>query len=1001
MKGDLVTRLLLETQQFDDNLAKATKSVRGFSQQGQGLSSVLGGLKGVVGKLAIGIGAATSATEVFNKTIASSQTLTDNFAIITEQATSVVDSFFNSLATGDFSGFLSGLSNVIDAAREASIALDDLATHQIFNNPKYAKFDLRQAEITRTLRNPKSTEAQKAQARRDQDQLNKERTKAAQDDANAYSRAFIATFNKNLAKNGASKRWAKALISDIQNQGEDYYKWNAAQLKKVEKELAKETTVVKTTDPYYGVNQTSYIYSKRGKQLLEEVRARRALAETSDEDLQTSMQFAAEAYRSQAKAINQETAGYRAYYKGLTGGGRSRTGGRSKSDREQDKRTELQKIIDEINQLVADRDYKIQLGINTDQAKKEIDKLKKDIKNKQTDFLTIGYNLLTYGSPSQIQDFINQMIKQRDNSTTDEEYKSWDIAIQKFQNSLDRFTGKLSQVIPQLSQFNGQAKGGAEDISLFRERLRDLRKTWDETNKQLIEATSKGVLQSDLDYEALKERKQLLRESEYDALFQKYLDSIDRETYYKYLTGRELYVEGVDKKTIDRLESLKNDLADGMQQLEKAILYLATRGLAGSTNWYERYRLSPSEQVEQQHIRNIEELTNISQAFNQALLDLDEQGKVKPFTLKLTVPADVKEDLAKNLSNPDKSFFAQFFKQKELDQFSNQLKQSLENAYSDANISINIDRTKEELTNAIKFITPTLSAEQFTLVLTRITEDIKNYKNQINSLRFDLFVDGANAVSNLGDSFESLNSVLDSNASIFKKVSTTISTLIGVFTSIQRIVETVKSINEVSNTLNQAYGAGDRVLKGVIDYSTQAELLSQSTTGTTQETLASTELASSKTAEAAAHTANATAIGAETGAMTGLATSQAAATASALALYAATKKAAAASIFAAHAYIPFAGVGIASGFVAEMEGVLAAIGAFANGGIVGGTSYSGDKILTRLNSGEMVLNRTQQGNLFNLLNNGIGGTGQVEFKIKGQELVGVLNNYNNKFNKVK
>jgi len=135
--------------------------------------------------------------------------------------------------------------------------------------------------------------------------------------------------------------------------------------------------------------------------------------------------------------------------------------------------------------------------------------------------------------------------------------------------------------------------------------------------------------------------------------------------------------------------------------------------------------------------------------------------------------------------------------------------------------------------------------------------------------------------------------------------------------------------------------------------------------------------------------------------MTGLATSQTAATTSALALYAATKKAAAASIFAAHAYIPFAGVGIASGLVAEMEGVLAAIGAFANGGIVGGTSYSGDKILTRLNSGEMVLNRTQQGNLFNLLNNGIGGTGQVEFKIKGQELVGVLNNYNNKFNKVK
>ena len=47
----------------------------------------------------------------------------------------------------------------------------------------------------------------------------------------------------------------------------------------------------------------------------------------------------------------------------------------------------------------------------------------------------------------------------------------------------------------------------------------------------------------------------------------------------------------------------------------------------------------------------------------------------------------------------------------------------------------------------------------------------------------------------------------------------------------------------------------------------------------------------------------------------------------------------------------------------------------AQGGIVGGNSSEGDKIITGLNSGEMVLNRTQQANLFNLINglNGING----------------------------
>lgn len=75
--------------------------------------------------------------------------------------------------------------------------------------------------------------------------------------------------------------------------------------------------------------------------------------------------------------------------------------------------------------------------------------------------------------------------------------------------------------------------------------------------------------------------------------------------------------------------------------------------------------------------------------------------------------------------------------------------------------------------------------------------------------------------------------------------------------------------------------------------------------------------------------------------------------------------------------------------------------AFAEGGIVGGTSFKGDKIYARLNSGEMVLNGRQQANLFNMINNGgMMAGGQVQFKIQGRELVGVLNNYNNKRNKV-
>jgi hypothetical protein len=48
---------------------------------------------------------------------------------------------------------------------------------------------------------------------------------------------------------------------------------------------------------------------------------------------------------------------------------------------------------------------------------------------------------------------------------------------------------------------------------------------------------------------------------------------------------------------------------------------------------------------------------------------------------------------------------------------------------------------------------------------------------------------------------------------------------------------------------------------------------------------------------------------------------------------------------------------------------------FANGGIVGGSSYAGDNVPIQVNSGEMVLNRNQQKNLFEIANTGQVSTG--------------------------
>jgi hypothetical protein len=104
-------------------------------------------------------------------------------------------------------------------------------------------------------------------------------------------------------------------------------------------------------------------------------------------------------------------------------------------------------------------------------------------------------------------------------------------------------------------------------------------------------------------------------------------------------------------------------------------------------------------------------------------------------------------------------------------------------------------------------------------------------------------------------------------------------------------------------------------------------------------------------------------------------------------------KAAGAGAAASVSSIPIVGPIMAVAAVASVVASLASIPKFAAGGIVGGNSYHGDKILARLNSGELVLNGSQQARLSSMIDRPAtryDGGGKVEFVIRGQELVGIL-----------
>ena len=71
--------------------------------------------------------------------------------------------------------------------------------------------------------------------------------------------------------------------------------------------------------------------------------------------------------------------------------------------------------------------------------------------------------------------------------------------------------------------------------------------------------------------------------------------------------------------------------------------------------------------------------------------------------------------------------------------------------------------------------------------------------------------------------------------------------------------------------------------------------------------------------------------------------------------------------------------------VASIVAAIAAIPKFANGGIVPGSMYSGDRVPAMVNSGEMILNRSQQGNLFQILNQG--GIKGKDVRVTGEVVV--------------
>lgn len=213
--------------------------------------------------------------------------------------------------------------------------------------------------------------------------------------------------------------------------------------------------------------------------------------------------------------------------------------------------------------------------------------------------------------------------------------------------------------------------------------------------------------------------------------------------------------------------------------------------------------------------------------------------------------------------------------------------------------------------------------------------------------------DGWSGIKNIASSVEGITDALKGNGSAWQIVVGIIDGFIGLYNGIQTVVGIINLLTGAS--------AAHAATKGV-----------EAAAETTEATVRGTTAATNATSSAAIITANK--------------------------LEAASwKELAAAEYMAAHAYIPFAGFGIAMGFTTAMLAAVTAAGIpmLADGGVASGPTLAMVGEYAGANSNpEVIAPLDKLRGLLAEPGSGI-DLGKVEFKIRGRELVGIIAKENN------
>ena len=276
-------------------------------------------------------------------------------------------------------------------------------------------------------------------------------------------------------------------------------------------------------------------------------------------------------------------------------------------------------------------------------------------------------------------------------------------------------------------------------------------------------------------------------------------------------------------------------------------------------------------------------------------------------------------------------------------------------AYKEYAASLGKDLS-DELANAMANV-PDLEKK---LKIAQVKQDVKDFTKELNEGLYSGIKDVASSSDRVVSAFENLRDVMnDVDATAWEQIMAIWNAMTNTVDSILSVIHTVESIARISEKLSGAKEQESPEEHATKIVAAKAAEVAANEIATESEIQASRRKTESAAAEMAAKST------------------------------------------AAYAGIPFAGAGLAAAQIAAMTAMIqtaaSMVPKFAQGGIITGGSTSGDKILARVNAGEMILNQRQQSNLFKAINSGnIGGakslSSTVTTRVRAKDLILAINN---------